>query len=212
MGGMLAGIEAYRQLSLLGFYGGYLYNYIGTDANESNKVNGGTPAAIYVARQDNQHYDSSLGRLRIRRLRESPPHLVRRPHGRRRDRRLERLRYLERGITFGDRRLAIQPFGGLQYIYFRQNDFTETGAAAANLAVPGIDTHSFRSVLGTRVFGQSFSPVAVRSRRNFGRYGCTSFSIPRTDFTTVRSASSAGQLRHQRPRPRPRLGPCSAPV
>ena len=53
-------------------------------------------------------------------------------------------------------RLAIQPFGGLQYIYLRQNEFTETGAAAANLAVPGIDTHSFRSVLGTRIFGQSF--------------------------------------------------------
>jgi outer membrane autotransporter protein len=63
--------------------------------------------------------------------------------------------YSEQGLTYGNRRLAIQPFGGLQYIYVRQNGFTETGAAAANLAMPGVDTHSLRGVLGSRVFGQS---------------------------------------------------------
>jgi outer membrane autotransporter protein len=160
MGGTLAGGEVADNCHLLGFFGGYLYNYIGTDANESNKVNGGTVGSYYVGRSDNRYllgvggfefdgYDSRRA-IQFANLTAEGENDGWKGYS-----------YLENGVTYGDRRFAVQPFAALQYIYVRQNAFTETGAAAANLSVPGIDTNSLRSVLGSRVFGQS--------RRGYGR-------------------------------------------
>ena len=90
MGGTLAGLEAADSCNLVGFYGGYLYNYIGTNANESNQINGGTFGSYYVTSL-RQSIHARRRRLRVRRLRQPTPHLLRRRDGRRRYRRLERL-------------------------------------------------------------------------------------------------------------------------
>nr|WP_255325533.1 autotransporter outer membrane beta-barrel domain-containing protein [Rhodopirellula sp. SWK7] len=45
----------------------------------------------------------------------------------------------------------------MQYVYARQNAFTETGAGAMNLAMSGVDTHSLRSNLGSRLQWQSWT-------------------------------------------------------
>jgi outer membrane autotransporter protein len=153
LGGMLAGGEVVDQCNLLGFFGGYLYNYLGTDANESSKMNGGTFGSYYVRRMDTGYllaaggfeFDSYDSRRAIQFANLTADGETDGWKG---------YSYLERGATLGDRRFAIQPFGGLQYIYVRQNAFTETGAAAANLAMPGVDTHSFRSVAGARVLAE----------------------------------------------------------
>ncbi|MDA8564125.1 autotransporter domain-containing protein, partial [Mariniblastus sp.] len=60
--------------------------------------------------------------------------------------------YAEKGwnVPTG-RALALQPYGGLQYLYTRQDGFDETGAGALNLSVNGLDSNSLRSLLGTRV-------------------------------------------------------------
>jgi uncharacterized protein with beta-barrel porin domain len=56
--------------------------------------------------------------------------------------------WLERGLQFQVGRSAIQPFMAIQYIYLRQNGFTETGADSLNLQVDGIDTNALRGILG----------------------------------------------------------------
>jgi outer membrane autotransporter protein len=59
--------------------------------------------------------------------------------------------YIERGITLRNASAGIQPYIALQYMYLRQNAFTETdGVAGANLDVGGIDANSLRSMLGAR--------------------------------------------------------------
>ena len=153
MGGTLAGMDVLDNCHRAGFYGGYLYNYLGTNANESSQVNGGTFGGYHVLRHGNQYvlslggfeFDGYESRRRISFAGETAEGDADGWKG---------YYYTEQGATFGDRRLSLQPFGGLQYIYVRQNGFTETGAAAANLAVPGINTHSLRSVLGSRLFSQ----------------------------------------------------------
>ncbi|MCE9604369.1 MAG: autotransporter domain-containing protein [Planctomycetia bacterium] len=44
----------------------------------------------------------------------------------------------------------LEPFVALQYTYLRQNSFVESGADSINLAIPGIDSNSLRSLLGSR--------------------------------------------------------------
>ena len=173
MGGTLAGMEVLDNRHRAGFYGGYLYNYVGTNANESSQVNGGTFGGYYVLRHGNQYvlslggfeFDGYESRRRISFAGETAEGDADGWKG---------YYYTEKGATFGDRRLSLQPFGGLQYIYVRQNGFTETGAAAANLAVPGINTHSLRSVFGSRLFSQQAQRQPFTSRRSFERCGYTS--------------------------------------
>ena len=60
--------------------------------------------------------------------------------------------YNELGHTFYvGPRLGLQPYTALQYIYIRQNGFTETGANSVNLDVSGDDLDSLRTILGGRV-------------------------------------------------------------
>lgn len=60
--------------------------------------------------------------------------------------------YNELGHTFyAGPRLGLQPYTALQYIYIRQNGFTETGADSVNLDVGGDDLSSLRTILGGRV-------------------------------------------------------------
>ena len=61
MGGTLVGMETMSDTHLLGFYGGYLDNYVSTGADESAKINGGTFGSYYVGRDDNQYYIAASG-------------------------------------------------------------------------------------------------------------------------------------------------------
>jgi len=153
MGGTLAGWETIDNCQRFGFYGGYVYNYVGTNANETSQLNGGTFGSYHVLRLDN-HYTLSIGGFEFagyesrRRISFAGETANGNTDG------WKGYYYTEQGSTYGNALLAVQPFAGLQYIYVRQNGFTETGAAAANLAVPGINTHSLRSVLGSRLFSE----------------------------------------------------------
>lgn len=58
--------------------------------------------------------------------------------------------YAERGLTYLTTQSELQPYVALQYIYLRQNGFSETGGVGA-LDVAGIDANSLRSFVGTRL-------------------------------------------------------------
>jgi outer membrane autotransporter protein len=59
--------------------------------------------------------------------------------------------YLEEGARFQLGRTIVQPYGALQYIYVRQDAFTETGAGTLDQTVGGINTHALRGLLGSRL-------------------------------------------------------------
>ena len=74
-----------------------------------------------------------------------------------------RLRRLEQpglawscGVTLRGSRAALQPYAALQYLYTRQNAFTETGAGVLNMNVAGIDANSLRSLIGMRLAGKGW--------------------------------------------------------
>ncbi len=58
--------------------------------------------------------------------------------------------YLEYGRRGQWGSTMLQPYVAAQYIYLRQNGFTETGAGDLNLDVAGIDTNALRGLLGVR--------------------------------------------------------------
>lgn len=59
--------------------------------------------------------------------------------------------YFEHGARFQAGRAIVQPYVALQYIYVRQNSFTESGAGVLDQSVAGVDTHALRGLLGTRL-------------------------------------------------------------
>ena len=84
--------------------------------------------------------------------------------------------YLEEGARFQVGRTSVQPYGALQYIYVRQNSFTETGAGSLDQSVGGINTHALRRPAGLRAWRRSGRrPAARHLCRNCGPLGCTSF-------------------------------------
>ncbi len=73
--------------------------------------------------------------------------------------------YVEKGARLQFGRTIVQPYAALQYIYLRQNSFTESGAGVLDLSVAGVDTNALRGLLGTRVaqvfctsWGHAFVP------------------------------------------------------
>lgn len=58
--------------------------------------------------------------------------------------------YVEYGRRWSVGRTMLQPYGALQYIYLRQNGFTETGAGVLNQSVGGVDTNALRGMFGAR--------------------------------------------------------------
>jgi len=58
--------------------------------------------------------------------------------------------YLEFGRRYAHGSTTFQPYVATQYVYVRQNGFTETGAGDLNQQVNGIDTHALRGLLGAR--------------------------------------------------------------
>lgn len=165
MGGTLVGADRWiTDFGRLGFFGGYQ----GTSLQlkglaQSGLVNGGSFGS-YLHNNDGFNYSTLLGGFQFNGY-DTRRHVQ--FDG------IDRLAtasfsgwqgysYFERGVAFGGPRLTLQPYGALQYIYLRQNGFTETGADTLNLAVGGIDTHSMRSIVGGRA---QMSRVTPRGRR-----------------------------------------------
>ncbi|MGC3968861.1 MAG: autotransporter outer membrane beta-barrel domain-containing protein [Pirellulales bacterium] len=70
--------------------------------------------------------------------------------------------YTEFGMKEVGWPMDIEPFFGMQYVYIRQDGFTETGADSLNMSVNSINVDSFRQLLGARfAYGLgSFRPEA----------------------------------------------------
>ncbi|HEY4312292.1 MAG TPA: autotransporter outer membrane beta-barrel domain-containing protein, partial [Pirellulales bacterium] len=62
--------------------------------------------------------------------------------------------YSEAGLTFGNGRLRLQPFTGLQYIYLDQHGYNETGADSVDLMTSGQYVNSVRGNFGGRVYSE----------------------------------------------------------
>jgi uncharacterized protein with beta-barrel porin domain len=150
MGGTLVGGELLDDARRLGFYGGYIGSRVSTDVNETSAVNGGTFGA-YVSEHDDAHYYIASTGVAFSGY-ESAREIAfadATAHGETEG--WQGYGYLERGLALDFHRMTMRPFGAMQYIYLRQNDFTEFGGGGANLNVSGIDAHSLRSVLGGRL-------------------------------------------------------------
>jgi fibronectin-binding autotransporter adhesin len=151
-GGAVAGIERWLDCNhLMGFYGGYA----GTDVNTNGpnqSVNGGNFGG-YLYNDDGFNYWTLLGGFefdgyathRLLSFDDIQREANANYNG------WQGYAYAERGFSFRSSTELIQPFVALQYIYLRQNPFTEQGAGSIDLATTGMNTNSLRSLLGMRL-------------------------------------------------------------
>jgi autotransporter-associated beta strand protein len=164
MGGTLLGAERWFDEGRVGFYGGYQGTGLQlTGPVQTGQINGGTLGS-YLYNDDGFNYYTLIGGLQFngfetRRFVQFDG--------------IDRVAngdssgwigygYLERGVAFRGQRATLQPFAALQYIYLRQNGYTETGAGALNLTVAGVDANSLRSLVGGRL---QFTPHTAAERR-----------------------------------------------
>ncbi len=161
LGGTTFGIQ--RDLgdnARLGFFGGYVGSSVSADnMNQTVRANGGNFGS-YLTHAAGRHYGIALGGLQFddfdsdRTIQVGG--LTRTASGDADG--WQGFAYGERGLNLQlTRSHQWQPFAGLQYVYARQNGFTETGAGSMNLAMAGIDTHSLRSNLGSRLQWQPWT-------------------------------------------------------
>ncbi len=150
MGGTVGGAERWVDDGhLFGFWGGYIGSTVQTSRNQN--INGGQFGG-YLFSVDCSSYSIWLGGFEF--------------DGYNTERQLafgdinrlatanydgwQAFGYWERGVTYGSCNRVLQPFVALQYLYLRQNGFTEAGANSVDLVTGGLDTWSFRSMLGAR--------------------------------------------------------------
>ena len=153
MGGTVAGLEHWvDDCHLFGFYGGY----VGTDVrtvipSHDSGINGGQ-LGCYFFMDDGFSYYTALAGCEF--------------DGYSTDRLLQfddinrtatstysgwqSFAYLERGFSFQSCMSVFQPFVAVQYIYLRQNAFTEIGADSVDLGGSGATANSLRSMVGAR--------------------------------------------------------------
>jgi uncharacterized protein with beta-barrel porin domain len=170
LGGTVAGIESIDDNKLHGLYVGYVGSHLGSYiGGQSVSVNGGQ-LGFYRRVDDGRNYYILLGGMgadgyNSRRLMNfgGINATASANYGG-----WQSQLYLERGITMQSAVGSIQPYAALQYLYVRQNSFTETGAGVMNLGVSGIDANSLRSLIGIRLaccglasrMGTNITPVA----------------------------------------------------
>ncbi len=151
-GGAIAGMERWIDDSrLLGFYGGY----VGTGANNrgpNDSINGGNFGGYLYTDDGFNYYTVAAGfefdsytTHRAIIFADIDREASANYDG------WQAYTYLERGVSFESANTVFQPFAALQYIYLRQNSFTENGADSIDLTTGGIDTNSLRSLLGARL-------------------------------------------------------------
>ncbi|HZZ26377.1 MAG TPA: autotransporter domain-containing protein [Pirellulales bacterium] len=155
MGGVVAGMERWADdCHLLGFYGAY----VGADLNAVNgqtaNINGGQFGG-YMFADDGFNYYTVLGGFEFdgdsttRNL--SIDTIVTQNTSNYGD--WQSFLYAERGVSFERCNYVLQPFVAVQYIFVRQNSFTESGASntALDLQGGGDTTNSLRSMVGARL-------------------------------------------------------------
>jgi autotransporter-associated beta strand protein len=159
MGGVVAGMEHWEDDShLLGLYGAYVGSGVDTPNGQSATMNGGQFGA-YMFGDDGFNYYTVLGGFEF----DGDTTTRRLGFGTGTDALTDinnssysdwqSFVYAERGMSFQSGQHVIQPFVGLQYIFVRQDAFTETGGTntALDLAGSADTTNSLRSMLGTRM-------------------------------------------------------------
>ena len=143
----------------IGFFGGYIGSSVSAVGMNQNVNSNSGNFGSYLTQTSGNHYALVLGGLQFDSYDSDRVIQIggtqRRAQGNGDG--WQGFTYAERGVNFHlNRSLVLQPFGGLQYVYVRQNAFTETGAGAISLANGGVDTHSLRSNLGTRLQWQPY--------------------------------------------------------
>jgi autotransporter-associated beta strand protein len=159
MGGVVAGMEHWEDdCHLLGLYGAYVGSGVTAINGQQATMNGGQFGA-YMFGDDGFNYYTVLGGFEF--------------DGDTTNRNLafgtgtdaitdqnsssysdwQGFAYAERGMSFEGCNHVFQPFVGLQYIFVRQDAFTETGGSntALDLAGSANTTNSLRSTLGARM-------------------------------------------------------------
>jgi len=154
MGGMLLGAERYfEQSGRIGFFGGYQGTSLQLDGLAQNgRINGGMVGGYFHNDDGFNYYTAITGMqfngydttrfIQFDGINETARGNFSGWQG---------YGYLERGVSFRRASATLQPYAALQYIYLRQNNYTETGAGVLNLDVSGIDANSLRSLVGARV-------------------------------------------------------------
>jgi uncharacterized protein with beta-barrel porin domain len=154
MGGMLLGAERYfDRAGRIGFFGGYQGTNLHLDGlAQTGKINGGMFGG-YLHNDDGFNYYTAITGMQFNGfnttryiqfdgINETANGGFSGWQG---------YGYFERGVSFQRKCATLQPYAALQYIYLRQNSYTESGAGVLNLNVSGIDANSLRSLVGGRL-------------------------------------------------------------
>ncbi len=155
LGGVTFGIEKFIDESLrVGFFGGYVGSQVTTDiTNQRRSTNGGNFGTL-LTQASGMHYGIAMGGFQFDGISSERNIQIGNLNATARGKTdgWQGFAYGERGLNLQmSSRTILRPFGGLQYVYARQNGFTETGAGVTNLIVDGNDTHSLRSLLGSEL-------------------------------------------------------------
>jgi len=154
MGGMLLGAERYfDRAGRIGFFGGYQGTSLQLDGlSQNGRINGGTLGGYFHNDDGYNYYTAITGMqfngydttrfIQFDGINETASGSFSGWQG---------YGYFERGVYLSWASATLQPYGALQYIYLRQNSYTETGAGVLNLNVSGIDANSLRSLVGSRL-------------------------------------------------------------
>ena len=196
MGGMLAGLGLYlNESTLFGFYGGYVGTGVSArDLNQSGSVNGGQFGS-YLRGSDRLGYYTLIGGLEFDgyRTRRSiafgniDTAATANYSG------WQGYAYGERGLTFGGPRVTLQPYGALQYVYVRQNSFSEQGAGALNLEGRGTDANSLRTFVGGRATFRPYSRLSPQLRAAWVHELLSTSSVVNAHFGAVGGGAFAVQ-------------------
>ena len=209
LGGTVAGLEMRDGNHLIGGYAGYVGSHLGSYlAGQSVGVNGGQ-TGIYLRGDDGRNYYIVLGGMgadgydshRLMQFGGINTTASANYGG------WQSQAYLERGITLQGSKGSIQPYAALQYLYVRQNSFTETGAGVMNLKVAGIDANSLRSLIGVRLAGNAGLSTEWRPDHS-GRSGALAARVPLDLDRPERPvrADRRDEFCRHRHQPGPRLG------
>jgi outer membrane autotransporter protein len=154
MGGMLLGAEKYfDDAGRIGFYGGYQGTSLQLNGlTQNGRINGGMLGGYFYNDDGFNYYTAVTGlqfngydstrSIQFDGINEQAQGNFSGWQG---------YAYAERGVSFRRANATLQPYAALQYIYLRQNGYTETGAGVLNLDVGGIDANSLRSLVGSRL-------------------------------------------------------------
>ncbi len=166
LGGVTFGIERFLDDSTrIGFFGGYVGSQATTDNTNQRRTSNGGNFGTLLTHSCGNHYGMAIGGFQfdgISSQRQMQIGALNATASGETDG-WQGFAYGERGVNLQlSRSMLLRPFGGVQYVYARQNGYTETGAGVLNLTVDGNDTHSLRSLLGSEL---AFGSMPVRSLR-----------------------------------------------